>query len=280
MIATREDRIEMALSLYKQGKSARFCDCQCGLKKGTTKQEAEARGLYNQFRQHSGGQRLIHPGRQCAICLYSVGFGCKVIGRIIDAPHNLVSRWVKKAGVIDPQRSKNADRRRKHRTLFAPPVKDQNKWAVSKGLACWIKSRPKQKLTEDERRARVAEYGRRRLRSDHGLKLKSLCRNRIYCALKKQKMVKSERTFNLIGCSVDYLREYLASMFEAGMSWDNYGEWHIDHIIPCASFDLTDQKQQKLCFHFSNLRPAWARENIVKSDKMPDNPQLGLLLNA
>lgn len=280
MIATREDRIEMALSLYKQGKSPRSCDRQFGMRGGTTKKEAQARGLYNAFRKKSNGQRVIHPGRQCAVCLYSVGLGCKVIGRILGACEQSVTRWVKKAGVLDPQRSKNAYRRRKARALFAPPVKDENKWAVRKGLACWIQSRPKTKQTKEERNAWVAEYKRRRLRSDYWFKLRVSCSNRIYQALKKQQMVKSERTLNLIGCSVDYLREYLASMFEAGMSWDNYGKWHVDHIIPCASFDLTDQKQQKLCFHFSNLRPAWARENMSKGDKMPDNPQLGLLINA
>jgi DNA/RNA endonuclease G (NUC1) len=54
------------------------------------------------------------------------------------------------------------------------------------------------------------------------------------------------------------------------MNWENYGKngWHIDHIIPCASFDLTDPKQQKNCFHYTNLQPLWAADNIRKSDKI------------
>ena len=218
-----------------------------------------ALSLYNPVRNHFGGHRFIHPGMQCAVCLYSVGLGCKVIGRIIRASPDSVTKWVKKTGGLDPQRLKNAYRRRRSRGLFAS-------------------AKPKQ--TKEERNAKAVEYTRIKRRSDHGFRLRVYCGTRIYQAVKKQKTVKSERTLNLIGCSVDYLREYLASMFEAGMSWDNYGDWHIDHIIPCASFDLTDPKQQKLCFHFSNLRPAWARENIVKGDTMPDNPQLGLLLNT
>lgn len=270
----------MALSLYRQGKSPNFCDRQCGLKRGTTKKAAQARGLYNAFRKHSNGQRGVHPGGQCAVCLYSVGLGCKVIGRILGASHKSVIKWAKKAGVLDPQRSKNADRRRKGRALFAPPIKDENKWAVSKGLACWIKSRPKPKKTKEERAAEAAKRFMDKYRSNKHFRIYSNCRSRIWNAIRRMGGSKQQRTSELIGCSFSYLWKHLESQFTKGMDWSNIGEWHIDHIIPCASFDLTDKKQQKLCFHFSNLRPAWAKENIVKSDKMPDNPQLGLLLNA
>jgi hypothetical protein len=54
------------------------------------------------------------------------------------------------------------------------------------------------------------------------------------------------------------------------MTWENHGKfgWHIDHIIPCASFDLTDLEQQKKCFHYTNFQPLWWRENILKSDNL------------
>ena len=55
------------------------------------------------------------------------------------------------------------------------------------------------------------------------------------------------------------------------MSWDNYGEWHIDHIVPCASFDLSDPNQQRICFNFRNLQPLWAKDNQRKQDKLPEN---------
>ncbi len=73
----------------------------------------------------------------------------------------------------------------------------------------------------------------------------------------------------LIGCSSKELESYLETQFTEGMTWDNYGYygWHIDHIKPCASFDLSDPEQQKLCFHYSNLQPLWAKENIKKSNK-------------
>ena len=72
-----------------------------------------------------------------------------------------------------------------------------------------------------------------------------------------------------MGCNIDFLKKYIAKKFTKGMSWDNYGlyGWHIDHIKPCSCFDLTKPEQQKLCFHYSNLQPLWAKDNISKSNK-------------
>ena len=59
--------------------------------------------------------------------------------------------------------------------------------------------------------------------------------------------------------------------FEPGMTWDNYGEWQIDHIIPCSYFDLTKEENQRICFNYRNLQPLWASENNKKKAKVPDN---------
>jgi hypothetical protein len=74
----------------------------------------------------------------------------------------------------------------------------------------------------------------------------------------------------LCGCTEEFLREYLASLWEEGMSWDNYSQygWHVDHIKPMSSFDLTDPAQQKQCCHYTNLQPLWWKDNLIKGNKV------------
>ena len=81
---------------------------------------------------------------------------------------------------------------------------------------------------------------------------------------------KSKSTIELLGCTIDEFKIYISNKFDSQMSWDNYGiyGWHIDHIIPCSSFDLTDPKQQKICFHYTNLQPLWAIDNLKKGNKI------------
>lgn len=71
----------------------------------------------------------------------------------------------------------------------------------------------------------------------------------------------------LIGCSVEKLMEHLEKQFTEGMTWGNYGRWHVDHIKPCAMFDFSKPEHQQECFHYSNLQPLWAKDNLKKSDK-------------
>lgn len=79
------------------------------------------------------------------------------------------------------------------------------------------------------------------------------------------KGTKSAGTMELLGCSAEEFQKHISSQFTKGMSWDNYGDWHIDHIRPVASFDMTDPKQQRECFHWTNLQPLWAMDNWKKS---------------
>lgn len=96
-------------------------------------------------------------------------------------------------------------------------------------------------------------------------KIRKSLRTRIYHAVKNG--FKTDKTMRLIGCSLEYFIAYLESKFQDGMTLENYGEWHIDHIRPCASFDLTNPDQQRQCFHYTNLQPLWAKDNLLKSDK-------------
>ena len=70
----------------------------------------------------------------------------------------------------------------------------------------------------------------------------------------------------LIGCSIEQARAHIESLWQEGMTWSNHTleGWHIDHIKPINTFDLSDAEQQKICFHYTNLRPLWARDNLSR----------------
>jgi hypothetical protein len=93
-------------------------------------------------------------------------------------------------------------------------------------------------------------------------------RTRIKRVLKGER--KYDTTLKLLGMTLDELRRHLESKFKPGMTWENYGYkgWHIDHILPCSAFDLTDLEDQKECFHYTNLQPLWWWENLSKSNKI------------
>jgi hypothetical protein len=71
----------------------------------------------------------------------------------------------------------------------------------------------------------------------------------------------------LIGCTPKQLAAHIESQFQEGMSWDNKGEWHVDHVVPCSKFDLTDEKQRRRAFNYTNLQPLWGTDNLMKGAK-------------
>ena len=92
--------------------------------------------------------------------------------------------------------------------------------------------------------------------------------------------VSRDRRVSYLGCSPADAAAYLEAQFKHGMTWANYGKlWHIDHVIPVSSFDMTSEEDRRKCFHYTNIRPMLAVENMRKGDKPLDRPhQPGLLL--
>ena len=124
---------------------------------------------------------------------------------------------------------------------------------------------------KNQKKIQVGQTILRRNKRRNNLQYRLACnlRNRLNKALKN--LTKSESTKKLLGCTMEELKTHLQNQFSTGMSWDNYGQWHIDHIRPCSSFDLSDPEQVNQCFHYSNLQPLWAKDNWLKSDKfIPD----------
>jgi len=106
------------------------------------------------------------------------------------------------------------------------------------------------------------------------MNLRSKLRKRIRQAMYMRggAIEKSARTIDLVGCTYDFLQSYIESLFTDGMSWDLFmkSEIHIDHKRPCSWFDLSDPNEQKKCFHYTNLKPMWAFDNMSKSNRYAD----------
>jgi len=111
---------------------------------------------------------------------------------------------------------------------------------------------------------------RKRRETDVNFRLAHSCRNRIRNLLVNDNITKgSLKTFELIGCNVNFLKDWLQSNFKEGMTLDNYGQyWHIDHVIPCSLFNLENNDELKICCHWTNLQPMEAKANLSKNNSL------------
>lgn len=110
----------------------------------------------------------------------------------------------------------------------------------------------------------LGEYIKNRYRNDIEYKIKNNLRSRLYHAIKGT--VKFSSSLELLGCSIEELKEYIKYKFLPEMSWENHGEiWELDHIIGCANFNLTILEEQQKCFHYTNLQPLFKTTEIAKS---------------
>ena len=114
----------------------------------------------------------------------------------------------------------------------------------------------------------LRNYEKERYRKDPVFKMAIVLRHRIYTSLRRNKNIPAgDKKFSAVkdlGCSIVELKKYLEDKFQKGMTWDNHGEWHVDHIKPLISFDLTDRRQILKAIHYSNLQPLWAIDNQRK----------------
>lgn len=129
-------------------------------------------------------------------------------------------------------------------------------------------------MNQEERKERDRKYYREwkiKYRNENiQHRIASALRSRLSAVIKNNK--KTGSAVKDLGCSVQELKDHLESKFIEEMSWDNWGltgrVWHIDHIIPLSSFDLTDREQLLKACHYTNLQPLWAIDNIRKSNKI------------
>ena len=174
-----------------------------------------------------------------------------------------LSEWKKEYKFKNSEKIKNKNKEYKEKNANIIKVKNKQYRIKNKNRdkkyrkTYYLKNKEEIKLKCNERR-------QKRFKEDPLFKIKERLRTRIYKALNG--ISKSVRTMELLGCSVEEYKKHLELNFKDGMTWENYGYngWHIDHIRPCSSFDLSDFGQQKECFNYKNTQPLWAEENMKK----------------
>jgi len=163
------------------------------------------------------------------------------------------------------------EKSKKHRLLNAEYYRayDQKRWRENperrENKRAWNQNhyyRNQKRITARHVARAIVRY-----KEDPQFKMRLCLSNRILKVIKKN--VKSAKTEILIGTSFKNAKKHLESLFLDGMSWKNHGKygWHIDHIKPCSKFDLTDPVEQRKCFHYTNLQPLWAKDNLTKYNK-------------
>ena len=143
-----------------------------------------------------------------------------------------------------------------------------NKWKLNNKERTSQYRKEWNRKNKDRVNDRRRSYCKERYANDINFRLLTLLRNRLSKFVSGK--YKSKGTMKLLGCSLEVLRSHLESQFTDGMTWDNQGMkgWHIDHIIPCSSFDLTQPDQQRQCFHYTNLQPLWEKDNLKKGSTL------------
>src|SRR5258705_2705793 len=139
------------------------------------------------------------------------------------------------------------------------------KWYYKKGSEYHKKRKAKWRLENSEyylQQNRI--YQKVKLKTDIIHKLKQRLRQRIYKAIKLE--YKSGSAVKDLGCSIEEFKAYIEQRFRPGMSWENWGEWHLDHIKPLSLFNLQDREELLKACNYTNYQPLWAEENIKKSN--------------
>jgi len=115
---------------------------------------------------------------------------------------------------------------------------------------------------------KIYKHRNNRSKNDIQYKLSNNLRKRLIRALRNNQ--KSGSAVKDLGCTIEEFKTYLENKFLTGMTWDNWTKdgWHIDHIKPLSSFDLSDRVQILEACHYTNLQPLWAKDNLTKSDKI------------
>ncbi len=193
------------------------------------------------------------------------------------AQQNLTrKRWRK----LNPEKEKagNARFRAKHHAKLiqkgreryrANPEKHKNVRRHSY-WRCRARERAYNIAYSKQNRSKIIAQRRERERTDPQFAIGERLRRHLVKAILRWNTQKADSTFAMLGCSLPDLMRHLEAQFLPGMTLENRSQWHVDHFIPVAAFDVTDAEEQRWAYYFKNLRPLWPSDNYQKSDTLPN----------
>lgn len=204
--------------------------------------------------------------KQSKTCIY-----CKIEKTLDKFPKRLI-------GSLDGHRNECYDcKNDRHRKYRKTRYEHLYKYHLEYGRKHRAKNQQKYREYVKNYRIKYPEKRReydRKHRENPSFRIKTNLRCRLREILRKQGAVKSNRTVNLIGCSIEYLMQYLQSLFyhnKVGLPMTlellSTPQIELDHIIPLWKFNLTNSEEQKRAFHYTNMRPMWAKDHNIKSAK-------------
>lgn len=201
-------------------------------------------------------QKLTEDDIKKIIELYDTGnYTFKQLGEMYNVNRRTIEKW------YHPSiRNKKNEDRRNYRKNNLEKCREYDK-----------KKAKEYRQTRKEEIANIRKKYFQKKMKNPKLKIEHNLRRRLNTVIKQQKVTKRDHFLKLLGCSLEECKKYLEDRFKEGMTWENYGSvWHIDHIMPCSSFNLLLSEEQKKCFNYKNLQPLFVEDNLKKSDFLSD----------
>ena len=207
--------------------------------------------------------------------LKRMGYGFKSIAKDVKVEPTTIRNWLLRAGFTCDSGSKSPARAKANEVLR---IKFSPKWATKfRNRTSWnnewrgvVDQYPlgvnalKPWGTRNPKAAIASRKRYELLKHDPLFRMVRNVRTRVANTIRRQGLIKDDKTLALLGCSWDEYTTHIFNQLALGMTWGNFGAWHIDHIVPINTFDLSCPIQRSQAFHWSNTRPLWASENLAR----------------
>ena len=202
--------------------------------------------------------------------------GTPSIGESFKVHKAVINRTLKENGIVmDQSGRRNIGGKSAADKRYAEKNKEKlseyhKEWSKKNHANLKIKHTIWRNNNREKVRQWARDYERNRRRIDPKYRLAARTRTALYTCLKEANVAKYRSTFILLGYTLEELMSHLEALFAEGMTWNNYGEWHVDHKIPMNSFNFetTDDREFKLCWCLDNLQPLWGPDNLTKGTKL------------